>query len=141
MLESFSRTVRNYVPSSIPIPTAAPTPPRVSRPVSFGRFMSNDGSMRVQGGARNLTEHAGPDGHEYGSRRVNVDRESVFPLDPDNPDSRDGIFDSESGEGSINHAYPSHRLDGGDEITWARWDVLANGKAGRYVDVFATTFL
>ncbi|KAL4067204.1 hypothetical protein V8B97DRAFT_979362 [Scleroderma yunnanense] len=38
MLEAFSRTVRNYVPSSIPIPSAAPSPPRVSRPVSFGSF-------------------------------------------------------------------------------------------------------
>ncbi|KAK0505105.1 hypothetical protein EDD18DRAFT_1127752 [Armillaria luteobubalina] len=33
MLESFSRTVRNYVPSSIPIPAAVPSPPLVSRPV------------------------------------------------------------------------------------------------------------
>ncbi|KAF8432219.1 hypothetical protein L210DRAFT_3650516 [Boletus edulis BED1] len=30
MLEKFSRTVRNYVPTSIPVPTAAPSPPRVS---------------------------------------------------------------------------------------------------------------
>lgn len=39
-LESFSHTIRNYVPSSIPIPTAAPSPPRVSRPVSFGSFLT-----------------------------------------------------------------------------------------------------
>ncbi|KAH9910661.1 uncharacterized protein BXZ73DRAFT_57927 [Epithele typhae] len=39
-LETFSRTIRNYVPSSIPIPSAAPSPPRVSRPVSFGSFLS-----------------------------------------------------------------------------------------------------
>jgi hypothetical protein len=40
MLEIFSRTVRNYVASSIPIPTAAPAPPLVSRPNSVvGSFM------------------------------------------------------------------------------------------------------
>ncbi|KIY62484.1 hypothetical protein CYLTODRAFT_447171 [Cylindrobasidium torrendii FP15055 ss-10] len=33
MLESFSRTVRTYVPSSIPIPASAPLPPTVSRSV------------------------------------------------------------------------------------------------------------
>ncbi|TFK32507.1 hypothetical protein BDQ12DRAFT_692387 [Crucibulum laeve] len=39
-LSSLSRTLRTYVPSSIhiPVPTAAPSPPLVSRPVSFGRF-------------------------------------------------------------------------------------------------------
>ncbi|KAG6373946.1 hypothetical protein JVT61DRAFT_6110 [Boletus reticuloceps] len=41
MLENFSRTVRNYVPTSIPVPTAAPSPPRVSMPISFGNFMGH----------------------------------------------------------------------------------------------------
>lgn len=40
MLDSLSRTVRAYVPTSIPIPNAIPTPPRVSRPVSFGSFFT-----------------------------------------------------------------------------------------------------
>lgn len=40
---SLTRTLRSYVPSSIhiPIPSAAPSPPLVSRPVSFGRFSSD----------------------------------------------------------------------------------------------------
>jgi hypothetical protein len=42
---SLTRTLRSYVPSSIhiPIPSAAPSPPLVSRPVSFGRFSSDSG--------------------------------------------------------------------------------------------------
>ena len=42
---SITRTLRSYVPSSIhiPIPSAAPSPPLVSRPVSFGRFSSDSG--------------------------------------------------------------------------------------------------
>lgn len=40
---SLTRTLRSYVPSSIhiPVPSAAPSPPLVSRPVSFGRFSSD----------------------------------------------------------------------------------------------------
>jgi hypothetical protein len=45
ILETFSRTVRTYDPSSIHIPsTPRPTPPRVSRPVSFGKFMNPSSS-------------------------------------------------------------------------------------------------
>ena len=68
MLENFSRTVRNYVPSSIPIPTAAPSPPRVSRPVSFGSFMTNTtGRTRLPTGHSNASINAGgADVHEYG---------------------------------------------------------------------------
>ncbi|PFH47114.1 hypothetical protein AMATHDRAFT_68396 [Amanita thiersii Skay4041] len=42
-LESFSRTLRTYVPSSIhiPVPRSAPSPPLVSRPVSFGSFSAS----------------------------------------------------------------------------------------------------
>lgn len=43
MLESFSRTVRNYVPSSIPIPAAAPSPPTVSRPFITSTSLSSPG--------------------------------------------------------------------------------------------------
>ncbi|TFK70484.1 hypothetical protein BDN72DRAFT_856888 [Pluteus cervinus] len=50
MLESFSRTMRSYIPNiPIPIPTtAAPSPPLVSRPVSFGSFMTSTGGVAVQ---------------------------------------------------------------------------------------------
>jgi hypothetical protein len=40
MLESFSRTMRTYVPSSIRVPTPAPASPRISRPASLGSIMS-----------------------------------------------------------------------------------------------------
>jgi len=54
--EDLSRVVRNYVPSSISIaiPSAAPSPPRVSRPVSFGSFMT--ASSGRESGAR--SKHA-----------------------------------------------------------------------------------
>lgn len=40
MVENFSHTVRNYVPSPNPIPTAAPAPPHISCPGSVvGSFM------------------------------------------------------------------------------------------------------
>ncbi|KAL0948774.1 hypothetical protein HGRIS_008904 [Hohenbuehelia grisea] len=55
MLESLSRTVRGYVPSSvsmsIPVPSAAPSPPLVSRPVSFGSFLGQ-GQGQGQGGVQ-----------------------------------------------------------------------------------------
>ena len=44
LLESVSRRVRTYVPSSILIPAACPTPPHVSRPVSFGTISSTTSS-------------------------------------------------------------------------------------------------
>ncbi|KAI5985542.1 hypothetical protein EDD15DRAFT_2374145 [Pisolithus albus] len=47
MLEAFSRAVRDYVPSSVSIPTAAPSPPRVSKPVSFGSFDVHPGFSRA----------------------------------------------------------------------------------------------
>ncbi|KAF8622444.1 hypothetical protein AX15_007027 [Amanita polypyramis BW_CC] len=47
-LESFSRTLRTYVPSTIPIPVprSSPSPPRVSRPVSFGSFSASRGPLQ-----------------------------------------------------------------------------------------------
>jgi hypothetical protein len=39
ILENFSRTVRNYVPSSIPIPAAAPAAPYVSCTITADSFM------------------------------------------------------------------------------------------------------
>lgn len=39
MLENVSRTIRIYVPNSIPVFTAVPTSPRVSRSFSIGKFI------------------------------------------------------------------------------------------------------
>ena len=49
---SLTRTLRSYVPSSIhiPIPSAAPSPPLVSRPVSFGRFSSDSRTDTINSG-------------------------------------------------------------------------------------------
>ncbi|KAG2742106.1 hypothetical protein P692DRAFT_201871117 [Suillus brevipes Sb2] len=47
MLENFSRTVRNYVPTSIPVPASAPSPLWVLKPLSFGSFMASPGPSSV----------------------------------------------------------------------------------------------
>lgn len=39
MLENFSRTVRNHIPSSISIPAAAPAASYISRPITACSFM------------------------------------------------------------------------------------------------------
>ena len=54
-LENLSRTIRDYVPSSIhiPVPTAGPSPPLVSRPiVSYAQF---SGSPTTSAGQRSPT--------------------------------------------------------------------------------------
>ena len=96
MLESFSRTLRTYVPSSIPIPTAAPSPPLVSRPLSFGSFMT---------GARTGFSPERGTGRDLGS-----------------DDDDDGFALGMGGTRAGVMAYP--RTDVGDVILWARWDSL-----------------
>ena len=157
MLENFSRTVRNYVPSSIPIPTAAPSPPRVSRPVSFGSFMTTAGPMRIP------TGNSGNDGHGYGygvrgvreseafdydhstGRRVGPERERehdrpAWSIDHsrDVPvlertaasEARDEVRWPGRGDSrlpSASQVYSSQGFEQGDDILWAHWDVLSQG--------------
>ncbi|TFK53256.1 hypothetical protein OE88DRAFT_1696117 [Heliocybe sulcata] len=94
MLESFSRTVRTYVPSSIPIPSAAPSPPRVSRPVSFGSFMSSSPALR-------------------GDRHPSAGSPGYDPV----------VLDSdEEGEPRGVVAYPGAKDE--EDVVWAGWDTL-----------------
>jgi hypothetical protein len=146
MLENFSRTVRNFVPSSIPIPTAAPSPPRVSRPVSFG-FMTAAGSTpnptNVVGGARERAG-LGPDyynpttSHAHSAtRNIGLEQETVWVRDQQYGKSAGLLEVEDEGWGSgqagasalplASHAYPSQRLDEEDDIIWARWDILHQG--------------
>ncbi|KAI0820657.1 hypothetical protein BC628DRAFT_1412942 [Trametes gibbosa] len=135
-LESFSRTIRNYVPSSIPIPTAAPSPPRVSRPVSFGSFLTpstastthqrthtgderddwkrrgSHASAVEPPGARRLSAHQQ---HRGGDRDM-----PVFSLDDDIPE--DSLRDDDR---QITR-YPG--IGDTEEVVWAGWDVLTEGE-------------
>ena len=118
-LETFSRTIRNYVPSSIPIPSAAPSPPRVSRPVSFGSFLSPS--------APTAPAHppSSPSSAEWRRRTSDAaharqNRSSgempVFSLDDDVPREDDGDRRATR--------YPG--VGDTESVLWAGWDILTN---------------
>ncbi|KAH9853231.1 hypothetical protein C2E23DRAFT_884844 [Lenzites betulinus] len=132
-LESFSRTIRNYVPSSIPIPTAAPSPPRVSRPVSFGSFLTPSTAPTAQertvpGDVHDDWKRRGSDASTAdppGRQRWSAhhkyrggDRDMpVFSLDDDIPEGE--VMD----EDRQVTRYPG--VGDTEEVLWAGWDVLA----------------
>ncbi|KAI0666055.1 hypothetical protein C8Q78DRAFT_1060998 [Trametes maxima] len=155
-LESFSRTIRGYVPSSIPIPSAAPSPPRVSRPVSFGSFLS-------PAAAPALREHAHEEGEEepraetqaWKRRRSDVsakdpraqqwagqyrgdrtsDREKDGERDRKQDRDRDrdrdmpvfSLDDDVPEDGNLRTTrYPG--VGDTEDILWAGWDLLADGE-------------
>ncbi|KAI0766225.1 hypothetical protein BD413DRAFT_494502 [Trametes elegans] len=141
-LESFSRTIRNYVPSSIPIPTAAPSPPRVSRPVSFGSFLSPATTSSAVSPDRERAKPSSPEtwkrrgsdvsaagrGVSDGLQRMTyggvVDRDMpVFSLDDDIPEGRDGAQEDELRRGT---RYPG--VGDTEQVLWAGWDVLADSE-------------
>ena len=118
-LETFSRTLRNYVPSSIPIPSAAPSPPRVSRPVSFGSFLNPTAPTATSPTASspNSAEWRrrpsdGPPGRQH---RTSTEM-PVFSLDDDVPRDEDGDRRTTR--------YPG--VGDTEAIVWAGWDVLTN---------------
>ena len=146
-LESFSRTIRHYVPSSIPIPTAAPSPPRVSRPVSFGSFLtpstapsdpvrdrtdSNDmpDTWKRRGSDAATADPRGrlPWASQQAFRSPDKDQDMpVFNLDDDvseyGPQEADRRTTRYPGVGDT------------EEVLWAGWDVLTDGEYAkpRYV--------
>ncbi|KAF8125490.1 hypothetical protein EV363DRAFT_1225882 [Boletus edulis] len=123
MLENFSRTVRNYVPTSIPVSTAAPSPPRVSMPVSFGNFM---GHSPTHSSERESLTGTPP------SERRRVPRSSGQHFSRSrasvvgSPEVQTSTLGSEDGEViRANHlltAYPT--VAEGDTVLWSRWDSL-----------------
>lgn len=156
-LETFSRTIRNYVPSSIPIPTAAPTPPRVSRPVSFGSFLSpstHTTSPPTRERERERESEWKRRGSETSSSQSERERERwatgtqrtsgsgagdmpVFSLDDDI--AEDGPREDERRV----TRYPG--VGDTEEVLWAGWDVLTDVSSGdgdpvksRYAPFFLT---
>ncbi|KAF9224657.1 hypothetical protein BS17DRAFT_86268 [Gyrodon lividus] len=136
MLENFSRTVRNYVPTSIPVPTAVPSPPRVSRPVSFGSFMGADlgpsGSPSM--GRNRPTSTLGSDRRRSSTLGTHSSHRAQE-THGDSPDVEVTIFGSEDEDVSPENprltAYPT--VGEGDTILWSRWDSLTqlNSKSRR----------
>lgn len=137
MLEAFSRAVRDYVPSSISIPTAAPSPPRVSKPVSFGSFdvhsrfspaASEERHTQVPHHRRRLSGASGTH-HPSGSTRVY----SGHPLEPDPllGSEEDGDTGASSKPTSPSTAYPT--VGEGDPVVWSRWDTLMQQDAPRCI--------
>ncbi|KAL1937335.1 hypothetical protein VTO73DRAFT_13848 [Trametes versicolor] len=136
-LESFSRTIRNYVPSSIPIPTAAPSPPRVSRPVSFGSFLtpatapttrdrstsgeSYDNTWRRRGSE--ASSAAEPAGRSPWQQRGGDRDMPVFSLDDDIPE------DTLREEDRRVTRYPG--VGDTEEVLWAGWDALADSERSK----------
>lgn len=107
-LEGLSRTVRNYVPTSISIaiPSASPSPPRVSLPVSFGRFMSPTHSPAPLDGTGTDLRGLGV-GAKTLDEVLTLDQHQTSPASAQRPDLP---------------RYPGS--DDSEYITWARWDTL-----------------
>ncbi|KAI0059285.1 hypothetical protein BV25DRAFT_1961843 [Artomyces pyxidatus] len=101
-MEGISRTMRSYVPSSISIaiPSASPSPPRVSLPVSFGSFMTPSSSTPSRG-----TDRRRSWGTDAGKKTL----DEVLALDGQREsDTRPSLA-----------RYPGS--DEGERITWAKW--------------------
>ena len=118
-LEAFSRTIRTYVPSSIAIPSATPSPPRVSRPVSFGSFLSPSSHHDVN--VQYPAKHRGSDTHSdtrptWGNPHRAPADGGVFDLD------EEVLQDRSSEDGSTDTRYPG--IEFSEDILWAGWDTL-----------------
>lgn len=140
MLENFSRTVRNYVPTSIPVPVSAPSPPRVSKPVSFGSFMAPPGASSLSPGppgprtpivspttrkplGTGLIGNQQTWGMRSGAQvdSAGVDEPAIFGSEDEDCES------SFSGELPLT-TYPTAAE--GDSIMWSRWDTLVENGSG-----------
>ncbi|KAG1787184.1 uncharacterized protein HD556DRAFT_1410590 [Suillus plorans] len=138
MLENFSRAVRNYVPTSIPVPASAPSPPRVSRPVSFGSFMAPPGAstspkIPIVSPTARKPLGAGPIGNQQNWRMrpgakldsADDDEHAIFGSDDEDCES------AFSGDQPLT-TYPTAAE--GDSIMWSRWDTLIeNGSRPRRI--------
>jgi hypothetical protein len=116
--EGLSRAVRNYVPTSISItvPSAAPSPPRVSLPVSFGRFMS-PAHTAASPESVNRVDRRRSWGTEAGVKTL----DEVLTLDQHQP-SQGGVQRPDLPR------YPGS--DDSENIILARWDAFRPAGAG-----------
>ncbi|EMD31859.1 hypothetical protein CERSUDRAFT_119431 [Gelatoporia subvermispora B] len=124
-LETFSRTLRNYVPSAIPIPSVAPTPPRVSRPLSFGSFLNPVSTpMNTHRDADAGDQHRRRASEDTSSRRMSwttqgahdLGNNAIFSLD------EEVIEDDLRHDAHLTSRYPAEKPP--EQVVWARWDTL-----------------
>ncbi|KAG0698946.1 hypothetical protein DFH29DRAFT_1016474 [Suillus ampliporus] len=131
MLETFSRTVRNYVPTSIPVPASAPSPPRVSKPVSFGSFMAPPGPSSLSPPGPKIPIVSPTASRPLGAGIIG--NQPTWRMrtggQPDSADADEpGIFGSEDEDSETTFSdqplttYPTAAE--GDSIMWSRWDTL-----------------
>lgn len=126
MLENLSRTVRNYVPTSIPVPVTGPPPP-VSMPVSFGNLRGVD----VGRSSPHSSERESLTGTPSSDRR-RARQSSSQPFSrargslAGSPEVHTTVLGSEEGDVTRgNHlltAYPTVAKE--DNVLWSRWDSL-----------------
>lgn len=110
-LESFSRAIRSYVPGSISIPSASPTPPLVSRPVSIGRMTNYSQGTTV---SRMSSNQSDPSSRRYSAVDLDNDLLGTSPQSPHSP-----------GNGLT--TYPGAASEEDDQIIWSGWDSLGSG--------------
>lgn len=121
-LQSFSHTLRTYVPSAIhiPVPLPAPSPPLLStRPVSFGSFSASrdasqpEHSSIVQFPPRRGDHDHPPSPRSHGrtlSQPAGLAQALRYREDDHNPRSPRGL------------SYPGSEATHAEPIQWARWD-------------------
>ncbi|KAG8218093.1 hypothetical protein J3R82DRAFT_3608 [Butyriboletus roseoflavus] len=126
MLENFSRTVRNYVPTSIPVPTAAPSPPRVSRPVSFGNFMGVNLGHSLSHSTERESSAESPSDRRRMRQSPSQHFSGVKASLLDSPDAQMAILGPEDGDvvhgNHLLTEYPT--VAEGDNVLWSRWDSI-----------------
>ena len=123
-MDNLSKAVTNYVPSSlaIAIPSAALSPPRVARPLSFATFMSPT-SDNERTSTRPGPAYPDPRRQSWGSDAGSKTLDEVLSLE--NPTT-----DPSGSPGMIR--YPSADADSSERILWSRWDTIVDGPATRY---------
>lgn len=112
-LENISRAIRNYVPNSISIPSATPTPPLVSRPISVGRMPNYSQGTAVS---------------RISSNRSDTSPQQHIAIDLDN----DLLGISSQGPHPPSDGlttYPGSVSEEDDQIIWSGWDALGSGSA------------
>lgn len=138
-LESLSRTIRGYMPSSISVPSAVPTPPRLSKPVSFGSFLTPTRTATVSAHRTGSSAEGVDAGLQQGSAALNrQDAVSSRVQHPSADHIEDGVFNLDEdvhqgrdpfAEGQITDAYPG--VTNGEDIVSASFSELRQGNALR----------
>lgn len=116
-IRSSADAIRTYVPSSIhiPVPSAGPSPPMVSRPLSYGRFSVDPDLSRQESPYQQDSQL-----FEYHGRHPHHEA-SAPPTRP--PSGVTRALGTDAGA-----SYPRSSLEDthADAIAWARWDILSH---------------